>query len=33
MEQIEAYNKIKISFCKKGEWIFVLIGKTQLKNS
>ncbi len=26
-------NVIKISFCRKGEWICVLIGKTQLKNS
>ncbi len=24
---------MKISFCRKGEWICVLIGKMQLKNS
>ncbi|EDX67899.1 hypothetical protein BC059799_2422 [Bacillus cereus NVH0597-99] len=28
MERMEANNKIKISFCRKREWIYVLIGKT-----
>ncbi|EEM22549.1 hypothetical protein bthur0001_22520 [Bacillus thuringiensis serovar tochigiensis BGSC 4Y1] len=27
MERMEANNKIKISFYRKGEWIYGLIGK------